>query len=92
MAVTPKPNFGARNMIAQTEEIRELDPLVFCEIWGLSYEQASEYLNIRARTMTAYACKKSSKTHRQPSSRVKALAAIHHNRWLKEGKYPIKNF
>ncbi|MBD2535823.1 hypothetical protein H6G97_43325 [Nostoc flagelliforme FACHB-838] len=73
-------------MSAQTEEIKELDPLVFCEIWGLSYEQASEYLNIRARTMTAYACSKSSKTHRQPSSRVKALAAIHHNKWLKEGK------
>ncbi len=73
-------------MSAQTEEIKELDPLVFCEIWGLSFEEASGYLNIRARTMTAYACKKSSRTHRQPSSRVKALAAIHHNKWLKEGK------
>jgi hypothetical protein len=68
--------------------VEELDPLIFCQIWGLTYEKASEYLKVTARTMAAYACQGKS-TKRNPSSRVKALAAMQHNTWIKEGKQPI---
>ncbi|MDJ0734875.1 MAG: hypothetical protein QNJ47_12540 [Nostocaceae cyanobacterium] len=66
----------------------ELDPLIFCRIWGLTYEKASEYLKVTARTMAAYACQ-GKVTRRNPSSRVKALAAMQHNAWIREGKKPM---
>lgn len=69
------------------EQFDELDPLLFCGIWGLSYEEASEHLRIKARTLAAYACQGSS-THRNPSASVKALAAARHNNWIREGKQP----
>jgi hypothetical protein len=74
-------------MTQNTRLIEELDPLVFCQIWGLTYEEASKYLKVGARTLSAYACQ-GKVTHREPSSRVKALAAMRHNEWLKEGRKP----
>lgn len=65
----------------------ELDPLTFCQGWGLTYEKASEYLLVGARTLAAYASR-GEKTHRNPSSRVKALAAKTHNDWVREGRSP----
>ncbi|MBH8576092.1 hypothetical protein I8752_24480 [Nostocaceae cyanobacterium CENA369] len=75
-------------MNQDTYIVEELDPLVFCETWGLSYEEASKYLKIKARTMAAYACN-GKVTKRNPSSRVKALAAMQHNIWIQQGKHPL---
>lgn len=68
-------------------EFEELDPLIFCQAWGLTYEEASEHLKIKARTLAAYACQ-GRVTRRNPSSSVKALAAMKHNNWIKEGRLP----
>lgn len=65
----------------------ELDPLIFCQVWGLTYEKASEYLFVSSRTLLAYSCK-AKLTHRNPSLRVKALAAKQHNDWVREGRQP----
>lgn len=67
--------------------VEELDPLIFCQVWGLTYEKASEYLKVTARTMAAYACQ-GKVTRRNPSVRVKTLAAMQHNIWIKEGRQP----
>ncbi|MBD2505603.1 hypothetical protein [Anabaena azotica] len=75
-------------MDKNTPIFEELDPLVFCETWGLTYEEASKYLKIKARTMAAYACH-GKVTKRNPSSRVKALAAMQHNIWIQQGKQPV---
>lgn len=77
-------------MNQNTYILEELDPLVFCETWGLTYEEASKYLKIKARTMAAYACH-GKVTRRNPSSRVKALAAMQHNIWIQEGRLPVDN-
>lgn len=75
-------------MKQHTYIFEELDPLVFCQTWGLTYEEASQYLKIKARTIAAYACQ-GKVTKRNPSSRVKALAAMQHNLWIQEGKQPV---
>lgn len=69
------------------KQFEELDPLIFCQVWGLSYEEASEHLKIKARTLAAYACQ-GRVTRRNPSGSVKALAAMKHNNWIREGKQP----
>ncbi|HYX16024.1 MAG TPA: hypothetical protein VE944_16970 [Nostoc sp.] len=74
-------------MIQELLAFEELDPLIFCQVWGLTYEEASKYLKIGARTLAAYACQ-GKVTRRNPSARVKALAAIQHNLWIQEGKQP----
>ena len=69
--------------------VEELDPLLFCRVWGLSYEAASSYLHVGARTLAAYASN-GKKTKRNPSTRVKALAAMKHNEWVSTGKPPVE--
>ncbi|MEC4811838.1 MAG: hypothetical protein SAK29_00915 [Scytonema sp. PMC 1069.18] len=40
--------------MSQLPLFEELDPIIFCDAWGLSYEKASEYLLVDARTLAAY--------------------------------------
>jgi predicted DNA-binding protein (UPF0251 family) len=56
-------------------EIEELHPLVFRKAFGLTHEEAAEELGLEPQTMRAYSKK-------EPSKRVKKLAATLTKQWL----------
>ena len=71
--------------------LEELDPITFCNIWGLTYEVAADYLQVGYKTLIAYNCNPQKATHRNPSARVRALAALVHNQWIREGRIPVRS-
>lgn len=59
-------------------QLEELHPLVFRGAFGLTHEQAAYELCVEPQTMRAY-------TKKQPSKRVKKLAATTARQWVING-------
>lgn len=64
-----------------TEDLYEIHPLDFRMAFGLTHEQAAEFLCLEPQTMRAY-------LKNNPSRRVKKLAAAIAKQWLAEGRQP----
>ncbi|MEM9156416.1 MAG: hypothetical protein AAGB13_15495 [Cyanobacteria bacterium P01_F01_bin.33] len=63
------------------QEMYEIHPLDFRMAFGLTHEQAAEFLCLEPQTMRAY-------LKNNPSRRVKKLAATIAKQWLLEGRKP----
>jgi hypothetical protein len=65
------------------EQLEELHPLAFRQAFGLTHEAAAEELALEPQTMRAYSKK-------EPSKRVKKLAATITRQWLSSDR-PLIN-
>jgi hypothetical protein len=59
------------------DQLEEIDPISFRLAFGLTHEAAAEELGIEPQTMRSYVSK-------QPSKRVRKLAAAIAKRWIRE--------
>lgn len=70
------------DILQVVHQLEELHPIAFRLAFGLTHEQAAEELGLEPQTMRSYIKK-------NPSKRVKKLAATLAKRWLLEGRQPV---